>query len=45
ALGITFIFVSHNQKLMSLADKVLIMKNGDHRLHQLNKISGTIAGA
>ena len=34
-LGITCVFVSHNQKLMSLADKVLIMKSDDYQLHRV----------
>lgn len=44
-LGITFIFVSHNQRLMSLADKVLIMKNDGHRLHHVKKTSASVASA
>ena len=35
ALGISCIFVSHNQKLMSLADKILVMEKDGYKLEQV----------
>jgi len=37
ALGVTCIFVSHNQKLLPLAHKVLLMSHQGQKLHKLSK--------